>query len=189
MCQEDDIIILTGTPPPGVPNDIYYTLTQVAKSKGSFVILDSHGETLAKTLEAKPDMIKISYRDYIPREYWGKLTKADFPYVVQKVRAAGIENALISLGKYGALLIDQEKTYYADALHVGVELKYPIGAGDAMVAALTIAKIQDLDPVMMMKYAIACGAACAIAKDTSNCKPTEVNKLIDEVIVNELPLY
>lgn len=189
MCQEEDIIILTGTPPPGVPDDIYFTLTQIAKNKGAYVILDSHGETLSKALLAKPHMIKISYRDYIPKEYWGKLTKADFPYIVKKVREAQVENALISLGKFGALLIENEKTYYADAVQVGVDLKYPVGAGDAMVAALIMGQLEAFDAETTMKYAIACGAACVLTKDTSKCTPTEVSKFISEVIVNEMPMY
>ncbi len=189
MCQEEDIIILTGTPPPGVPDDIYYTLTKIAKNKGAYVILDSHGETLSHALAANPDMIKISYRDYMPKEYWGKLTKADFPYIIQKARAAEVKHALISLGKFGALFIDQEKTYYANAIQVGVDLKYPVGAGDAMVAALVMGKLEELDTITTMKYAIACGAACVVNKDTSNCKPTEVNAFLSEVNVSELTMY
>ncbi|WP_069997678.1 1-phosphofructokinase family hexose kinase [Cellulosilyticum sp. I15G10I2] len=189
MCHAEDLIVLTGTPPPGVPKNIYYTLTQIAKKKGATVILDAHGEALLKALDAKPDMIKISYRDFIPKEYWGKLTKADFPYIIQKVRETQIQNALISLGQYGALFVDQEKNYYANAVQVGVDLKYPVGAGDAMVAALIIGKLEEFDLITTIKYAIACGAACVVAKDTSNCKPTEVNKYISEVVVNELTTY
>ncbi len=189
MCHEEDIIVLTGTPPPGVPSDIYYTLIQIAKNKGAYVILDSHGEPLSKGLAAKPDMVKLSYRDYIPQEYWGKLTKADFPYIISKVRESQITKGIISLGHYGALMIDQDKNYYANALEVGVDLKYPVGAGDAMVAALIIGKLEEFDMITTMKYAIACGATCVITKDTSNCKPTEVNKFISEVDVNELMMY
>ena len=186
MCQQEDIILLTGTPPPGVPNDIYFTLAQIAKNKGAFVIVDSHGETLSKTLEAKPDFVKISYRDYIPREYWGKLTKADFPYIVKKIKEGGVEHALISLGKFGAILMNKDITYYADSIPVGVDLKYPVGAGDAMVAAIIIGKLEGLSDITVMKHAIASGAACVLAKDTSNCTPAEVNKLISSVSVNKL---
>ena len=189
MCHSEDLIVLTGTPPPGVPKDIYYTLTKIAKNKGAFVLLDSHDETLTEGLKAEPHMIKVSYRNYMPKEYWGKLTKADFPYIVQKVREAQIKEALISLGKFGALLIDQEKTYYASALQVDGDLKYPVGAGDAMVAALIMAKLQEFDKIAALKYAVACGAACVAAKNMSNCKPTEVNKYIAEIKVNELNLY
>lgn len=189
MCQAEDIILLTGTPPPGVPSDIYYTLTQIAKEKGAFVLVDSYGEPLLKALPANPNMIKISYRDFMPKDYWSKLTKADFPYIIQKVRTVGVTHALISLGKLGALLIEEEKNYYAKSIQVGADLKYPVGAGDAMVAALIMGKLEDFDMITTLKYCIACGAACVITKDTSSCKPIAVNELISEVAVDELAIY
>lgn len=188
MCHLEDIIILTGTPPVGVPSDIYYTLTRIAKEKGAFVILNSHGETLSKALEAKPDLVKLSYRDYLPQEYWGTLTKADFPYIIEQIRASHIENALISLEPLGALFIDKDKTYYADAIPIKTALQYPLGAGDAMVAALVMSKLEEFDTLTTMKYAIAFASTCMMSEGIDTCTPIEVNKLLSEVVINELTL-
>lgn len=189
MCKEDDIIILAGGMLPGIKEDIYYQLTTIAKEKGAYVIVDSYGEVLKNTLPAKPDAIKVTYRDYVPEEYWGKLTKADFGYIVDQVKQSEINKVLISLGEKGAILIENGMTYYANSIDVGVKLKHPVGAGDAMVAALVKSKIDNMTPVASMKLAIACGATCVMSQGVTNCTEEQVTKLLPKIDVERITAY
>lgn len=188
MCQQEDIIVLTGSIPPGVPMDIYYTLTEIAKKKGAFVILDAYGEALQKGVAAEPDLLKITYRDFLDDAYWNKLTRADFSYIVKKVQKIGIKKIMVSLGQYGALFIDGDVAYYAEAIDMGLKLKHPVGAGDSMVASLVMGELYNWDIHKVMRYAVACGAACVVSKDVTNCTKEEVEKLLPEVKINRLIL-
>ncbi|MGL4345197.1 MAG: 1-phosphofructokinase family hexose kinase [Cellulosilyticaceae bacterium] len=186
MCKPDDIIVLTGGTPPGIPDDIYYTLTKIAKEKGATVILDARGELLKQGVLAGPDMVKINYRDYVPREYWNNMPEAIYRGLLDGAKQLGVEKVLISVGKKGALFLHKDKEYYAKAVDVGVDLKYPVAAGDAMVSAMVMSIIEEFDDVTTLKYAVACGAACVLAKDTKGCVPMKVNELISKVDINRL---
>ncbi len=189
MCKEDDIIVLSGGMLPGIKDDIYYELTTIAKEKGAYVIVDSYGEVLKKTLPAKPDAIKVTYRDYVPEEYWGKITKADFGYIVGQVKQSDIDRILISLGDKGAIFIDKNTTYYANSIDVGVKLRHPVGAGDAMVATLVKSKLENMTPVASMKLAIACGSTCVMSQGITNCTEEQVVKLLPKVDVEKITAY
>lgn len=188
MCHEGDIIVLTGGVSPSIPEDIYYTLGRIAKEKGACVILDAKNTLLAKGLLAKPDMVKLNYRNYIPKDNWHKLTKEMCLEIIQYAKTLGVPKVLISLGKKGALFINGEKTYYAEAIDVGVELRHPVAAGDAMVAALVMSLIEEFEDAYTLKYAIACGAACVLSKDTNGCTPMQVNELLSQVQVEKIQL-
>ncbi|MGL4345536.1 MAG: 1-phosphofructokinase family hexose kinase [Cellulosilyticaceae bacterium] len=186
MCKQDDIIVLTGGTPPGVPDDIYYTLTCIAKEKGAKVILDARGELLKKGVLAGPDMVKINYRDYVPKEFWNQMTEAIYHKIIAHSKRLGVPKVLVSVGKQGALYVHTDKEYYAKSVDVGVDLKYPVAAGDAMVSALVMSMIEEFDDLTTLRYAVACGAACVIAKDTKGCMPMKVNELIPKVDISRL---
>ncbi|MHC1747358.1 MAG: 1-phosphofructokinase family hexose kinase [Cellulosilyticaceae bacterium] len=194
MCNYDDIIILTGGLPPGVPMDIYYTLTKIAKEKGAYVILDSWGgdrayEAFLLAAKAEPDVVKVNYRDYLSKEDWQDMPEDKCIGILEKTKDFNVKNVLVSLGKKGAFFISNDKCYYADAIEVGVDLKHPVGAGDAMLAALVMGKIEEFDAVTTMKYAVACGAACVMCKNTNSCIPMQVNELLSQVEVHEINQY
>ncbi len=189
MCKEGDIIILSGGVLPGIPDDIYCQLTTIAKEKGAYVILDHYGPVLKSALSAKPDVVKVTYKDYIPEEYWGKLTKADFGYIINQVKDIDAEKVLISLGEKGAILIENHMTYYANSINVGIQLKHPVGAGDAMVAALVKSKLENMSPVASLKLAVACGAVCVMAQGVTNFAEEQVIKLLPKADVENMIMY
>lgn len=186
MCHMEDLVILTGALPPGVPKDMYSKLTKIAKQKGAYVILDAKREDLENLGDIKPDFIKITYREYIDEEGWYHLEEKDLGQIVRKIQEKKMPPTLVSVGKLGALFVETEKAYFAPALSTEVRLKYPVGAGDAMVAAVVIAKLNEMEAFDMLRYAVAFGAACVYTKDTSNCIPEVVEKLVEQVTIKEM---
>ncbi|PHV70683.1 1-phosphofructokinase [Sporanaerobium hydrogeniformans] len=188
MCHPGDYVILTGAIPTGIPSDIYVLLTQLAKEKGATVLLDCEGQLLKKNLFAQPDILKLNYRSLVPQKRWGDLTKEDLPSLVKWIKSHYEGKALISLGQLGALWITPQETYYAEAIELGIKLKYPVGAGDAMVAALVMSQIEEFNDVTTLKYAIACATACVAKKDPCSCTPAEVNELLSQVVIQSFIL-
>jgi fructose-1-phosphate kinase PfkB-like protein len=56
--QEPDMVILSGSFPPGVHPEIYRKMIAIVKGKGTRVILDSDGDTLRVGTQELPDVIK-----------------------------------------------------------------------------------------------------------------------------------
>jgi 1-phosphofructokinase family hexose kinase len=53
-----DLIVAGGSIPPGIPNDVYYTIIMEARSFGIRTILDSDSQWLVEGIKAKPYLIK-----------------------------------------------------------------------------------------------------------------------------------
>jgi len=184
MCSKDDIVVLTGGASPSVPRDIYKTLTEIAKSQGAFVILDADGDLLKHGVEACPDIIKPNQYEFCQLDNQEILTKEEMLEVAEKLRSNGVGKILISLGSKGAMYITSRGTYYAPS--VKVDVISPVGAGDAMVAALVHSKLQGLDDEQTLRYAVACGAATVTLEGTQICTATQVSKLLPKVKIRLL---
>lgn len=58
LAEKNRIVVLSGSVPPGLGDDVYRELVAVAKQAGARVVLDAAGQPLALGLEAGPYMIK-----------------------------------------------------------------------------------------------------------------------------------
>ena len=184
MCRKDDIIVLTGGASQSVPRDIYKTLTEIAKSQGGFVILDADGDLLKHGVEAGPDIIKPNQYEFCQLDNKENLTKDEMLELAERLRANGVGKILISLGSKGAMYITKYGTYYAPS--VDVDVISPVGAGDAMVAALVHSRLQGLDDEQTLRYAVACGAATVTLEGTQVCTAAQVNKLLPKVKIRTI---
>src|SRR6266481_4530188 len=54
------IAVISGSLPPGVPDDAYATLVRSARSANCLAFVDTRGVALSKTLAAGPDLVKIN---------------------------------------------------------------------------------------------------------------------------------
>lgn len=184
MCGKDDIVVLTGGVGPSIPRDIYKTLGAIAKSQGAFVILDADGDLLKHGIEACPDIIKPNQYEFCSLDDKECLTKEDMLEVAEKVRDNGVGKILISLGSKGAMYVTKRGTYYAPT--VKVDVISPVGAGDAMVAALVHSRLQGLSDEQTLRYAVACGAATVTLEGTQICTAAQVSKLLPKVKIKSL---
>ena len=184
MCRKEDIIVLTGGASPSVPRDIYKTLIQMAKSQGAFVILDADGELLKHGIEAGPDILKINQYSLCKEENKASLTREEITQCGQELRRKGIGKVLISLGMAEAIYVTKQGAHHATSAKVDVVS--PVGAGDAMVAALVHSKLQSLDDEQTLRYALACSAATLTLEGTQICTAVQVNKFLPKVKIKLL---
>lgn len=184
MCRKNDIIILTGGASPSVPRDIYKTLTEIAKSRGAYVILDADGDLLKYGIEAGPDMIKPNQDEFSMLEGKESLTKEEMLELADKLRSKGVGKILLSLGSKGAMYMTEHGTLHAPS--VKVDVISPVGAGDAMVAALVHSKLQGLNDEQTLRYAVACGAATVTLEGSQTCTAAQVTKLLPKIKIKTL---
>ncbi len=143
LAKECDWFVLTGSLPPGLPDDFYAKLTLMLHERGCQVILDTSGPALKKGLAAHPAIIKPNLFEL------GELTGrnlTDIPAIThasQDLLSSVTNMVVVSLGKQGAVFCTQGTTILAVPPEVIV--KSTVGAGDAMVAGLLCGLIQKLD--------------------------------------------
>lgn len=177
MCKRDDIVVLSGGVPPGVPNDIYSTLTKIARKKAAIVIMDADGELLREGIEGHPDIIKPNENEL--SNFFKEQISNDNDTIkaADRLRRLGIDKVLVSQGGKGAILLTEKSTYQANAIKTCV--KSTVGAGDSMVAALVYSQIHKYDQKKTLEFAIACGAASVAIEGTGACTLEQVNTILN----------
>lgn len=166
-----DYLVLSGSMPPGCPQDFYRTLIGAVEGLGCRCVLDADGERLKYGLEAKPFMIKPNRFELESMTGSRLATTEEIKRAALKYIDMGVEVVAVSLGADGALITDGHETLYAPRMNI--EVKGTVGAGDAMVAGLVAGFMGDLD----LHEAFRMGVACA----STRCM-TEGYKAIDRTV-------
>ena len=91
---------------------------------------------------------------------------------------------LLSLGKNGAVITDGDKAYYCKS--VNVAMNSTVGAGDAMVAAATIALTEDGSLREILKRGVAAGTAAVTTPDSISFCYEKYEEILSALTVEEI---
>lgn len=183
--NKDALFVLAGSIPNGIDKSIYKTLTQKLKEKGAKVFVDADGELFIQALEAGPDIIKPNRAElegYFHKDY--RVDETELIGMGQKLLDKGIGMVAISLGQMGALFLAKEKILKCPGLKV--DAHSTVGAGDAMVAALSYGQNQGQSFEECVKLSIAVSAGAVTTKGTKPPKRELVDELLQKVTVQTI---
>ena len=179
-----DLMVVSGSVPPGVPANIYYDIVLGAKGYGVRTILDAEGQWLEEGIKAKPYLIKPNVREA------EELLETELPTEEAIIKAArnlvkmGIEIAVISRGKEGIIAATKENIF--KAVPPPVKVRSAIGAGDCTVAGLAL-KLAYGEPLIDgCRLAVAMGSATVLTPGTELCHKADVERLLPQVKVWEM---
>ena len=178
--EEGDICVISGSVPPGAPEDIYADLITALKEKGCRTFLDTSGVCLAKGLEAGPYFAKPNAAEAGIGESIEEAIGIADTYI-----AKGINSIIITLGSYGAVYRDAEGRLMTCA-GVKVTPVCTTGCGDAVTAGFASGIYSGLEPAEAFRFAIACGTAAAVTDGTQAPSPETIEKYLQEVRINIL---
>ncbi|WP_346355491.1 1-phosphofructokinase [Azotosporobacter soli] len=178
--REKDILVLSGSVPPGVEKDVYREWIRAAKENGVRTVLDADGELLQAGLEAGPYLIKPNIHELerlAGERLEGEAATAEFARTL--CSRYGIEVVVVSLGGEGALFVTAQEAYLTRGLRVAVQST--VGAGDAMVAGLALALEREADWNDLICLAVAAGTASVMTGGTEPGGRTLVEELAKQV--------
>jgi 1-phosphofructokinase family hexose kinase len=156
-----DAVVLSGSLPPGLPEDSYAGLAARAAAAAVPVVLDAGGATLRRGVAAGPAIAKpnlAELQDAVRRPLAGLAAVAA---AAAELRAAGAGAVVVSLGGDGLLAVTGEGTWHA-APPVRATGN-PTGAGDAVVAGLAHGLVLGRPWAERLRHAAALGTACVAA--------------------------
>ena len=177
--------VLAGSVGPGVPWDFYADLTAQLHARGAKVFVDADGDLFAAAVQAKPDCIKPNA--YELSQYFGLdhiATDAELLTLGRELTGCGVGAVCISMGASGACLISAEGAWQAPALPVPVASS--VGAGDAMVGALTFALHRGDGMEQAFRLAMAASAAAVTTHGTRPPQRAQVEQLIARVALRRV---
>lgn len=179
-----DVVVLSGSIPPGGDPDLYRRWIAALKAQGVDTVLDADGELLRRGATAGPGAAKPNVHEL---ERFAGHPLAD---VKEIARAAGrfldhgADSVLVSLGPKGAVWVGREVVLRAAALEV--DLVTTVGAGDAMVAALALARQRGDAPADALRLAVACAAASCMTNGGECLSPGLVRELQPRVRIESV---
>ena len=172
--KEGDWLVLAGSVPPSLPDNLYSKISEELCGKGIRVVVDTTGNQLLNVLKFKPFLIKPNHHELA--EIFGQemVTAEKITVYAKKLREMGAVNVLVSRGKDGAVLVDGDGgVHIADAV-VG-KLINSVGCGDSMVAGFIAGYIKSGDYKEALKLSVASASATAFSKELA--KAEEINKI------------
>tara|TARA_R110002049_G_scaffold230850_1_gene403017 strand:- start:1530 stop:2474 length:945 start_codon:yes stop_codon:yes gene_type:complete len=174
--EEGDYLVASGKLPPGMPDDFYVLVAEIAKSKKVHFILDTSGEALAKATKSRVFMLKPNLGELSTLCGVTSISAMELEPLAKKfLKEHDCEILVVSLGPKGALLATKDLIEHIPA--PTVLQKSTIGAGDSMVAGMVVSLLKGKTYSEMVKYGVACGTAATMHEGTQLCNKDDAENL------------
>ena len=173
-------IAMGGTLPRGLPEDFYASLIREARSHGVKCVLDVDAPSMAHGLATKPFMIKPNQTETERLLGRAVTSHAEMPGAARELRNRyEVELVVISMGKMGALAVNERESVYARP--PDVQVISTVGCGDSMIAGILHVLDRDGPLDEAMRYGSAAGAATAMTNGAEIGCRTDILSLLDKV--------
>lgn len=171
---EDDMLILAGSVPAGLPDTVYAHIIEKMQDKNIKVIVDATGALLTNTLPYHPFLVKPNKEEL--EGIMGETLESEEDIVrgAKHLKELGAVNVLVSMGKDGAILVDEQDRIYKKKAPTGIVIN-SVGAGDSMVAGFIAGYRVAQDYEYALSYAVAAGSASAFSSGFASLE--EVRRL------------
>ncbi len=178
--KEGDALVLAGSIPATMSDDIYQTILKRLQGRGILTIVDATSSLLMNVLEYHPFLIKPNHHE-LGEIYNVELTSREevVPYA-KKLQESGARNVLVSMGGKGAVLVSEDGNVYDASAPEGV-LKNSVGAGDSMVAGFLTGWLNTGSYKEAFRMGVAAGSASAFSDNLAT--KDEVKDVLDRVMV------
>lgn len=174
-----DWFVLSGSIPDSLPIRYFKSLGDILQKKEVRFVLDTSGKALKELIDSRPFLIKPNMEEL------GELfrtTIKDKHHAAEcafQLTAKGVANVIVSMGADGAMLVDREAAYFAEA-PTG-KMVNTVGAGDSLVSGFIAALSDGSSKEEAFRYGIASGSATAFSDDL--CRKEDTETLMDQIEV------
>lgn len=151
-------LMLCGSVPPGVDPYIFTKLIRLASQHKVETFLDTDGDPLLHGLEAHPTIVKPNQSEAERLLNTVLITRSQLVDAVQRIKAQGAKSAVLSLGSRGVIAATSTEGVL-EVVPPPIEALSPIGAGDAMAAAIVWALHDGKSFGEALRWGVAAGTA------------------------------
>lgn len=178
---QGDFLVVSGSLPPGVPEDFYARVTELMAARAVPVVLDSSGPGLSGGLSrGNLFLIKPSIGEL--RQLTGdalKTSEAIRDAAIDIVEAGRSKYVAVTMGHEGALLATPDGPFALPALKV--DAKSAVGAGDSFLAAMVFAMSCNWSITDAFRFGVAAGAAAVLNPGHDLARAEEIRRLYPQV--------
>lgn len=170
--QEGDVLVLAGSIPSSLPDDIYRNIMGRLNGRGVMIVVDATKELLLNVLEYHPFLIKPNHHEL--GEIFGTelKTREDVIPYGRKLQERGARNVLVSMAGQGAVLLAENGEVFMAPAPKGT-LVNGVGAGDSMVAGFLAGWMKKKEYQHAFKMGLSAGSASAFSEYLATRKEVE----------------
>lgn len=178
LLQPGDTLVLAGSIPQSLPDDVYERIIQSLAGKDIQVVVDATRDLLCHVLKYRPFLIKPNHIEL--GEIFDRTlhTDEEIRECASLLQQRGARNVLVSMAGDGAILLDETGAFHKIAAPKG-EVKNSVGAGDSMVAGFLTGYLQSRDYETALRTGAAAGSATAFSEGLA--QRDEVQALLDRM--------
>ena len=160
--REGDILVLSGSVPKTLPEDMYEKVIVRQQGKKVKVVVDATKNLLKETLEYHPFLVKPNHHEL--GELFGVTISnpEEALSYAEKLQQMGAVNVLVSMAGDGAVLLDEYGNRHMSPAPEG-RLINSVGAGDSMVAGFLAGYLDSGDYAHALRVGSAAGSATAFS--------------------------
>ena len=181
--------VLSGSLPPGLPDDTYARLIEALRSAGVDVLFDTDGELMRQGLPALPDVVCPNVIEAEEAAGFEFADAEDTAAGLQSLLEMGAKEAIITSPSGCAAVVGEgvERRRY-DVSIGSLEPVSSTGSGDCFLAGYAAARYEGGSPADCLAMGVACGAESTQHLGAGNLDRRAAERLVSEVEVVEAPL-
>ncbi len=160
LLPESSWLMLCGSLPPGVDEHLYTKLIELATKNKVNTMLDTDGDALLYGLEARPTVVKPNQSEAERLLNTALITRSQLIDAVGRIKSLGPQSVVLSLGSRGVIAATSTEGIL-EVIPPQVQALCPIGAGDAMSAAIVWALERGSGFGDALRWGVAAGTASA----------------------------
>lgn len=180
--SHDDFVVLAGSLPQGLDDDIYARIIDRCRMKGGLAVVDVNGAALGHAARAHPFLLKINQVE--AEELSGRVIAGpqdEFAMLQAVHRQSKIPNVAITLGARGAIAGCEEGVWHIEAPVDPADVKDTVGAGDAFTAGMLDAMAEAAPMEDVFCRGAAAAAACIQRVGPSSIRRAELDAALERV--------
>jgi len=186
VIPNDGLVVLSGSHPPGFPDDFPARLVTLCDQLGARLVLDTSGAAL-RALEAGRitglSVLRLDHEEaeeLAARALPTAMDSADFAQTL--VRDGVAQVVVLARGAEGSILANADGRWLSRAAKVPVRSK--TGAGDSFVAGFTLGLARGDDLPDCLQRGMAAASAAVMTEATRLCERADAERLMAECPVD-----
>jgi 6-phosphofructokinase 2 len=181
-----DHLVMSGSLPPGAPADFLRRLADLVGQQRGRLILDSSGETLRSALDLGVYLIKPNLREL--QQLTGNDQLGEESEIIAAARKLVDDGrsaiVVVSLGRGGAVMVSKTARAWIRSPQVPIQSK--VGAGDSMVAGITLSLARGQSECDAVCFGVAAGASAVMTPGSELCRREDTERLFEQVRRNHI---
>lgn len=170
--EDGDVLVLSGSIPSSLPNNVYQTILSVVSQKDVRVVVDAEKDLLMNCLKYRPFLIKPNQSELEALFNVRLYTTSEIIEYAKKLQDLGARNVIVSRGRHGAILLTEEKEILICPAASG-EVINSVGSGDSLVAGFLAGYLKTENYESALKLGVGAGSATAFSKGLAKADKIE----------------